>query len=262
MENNESQICLTQFEKFAKEKRFQKNENKYQLVYADCPWSYKDSGCRGGSHGKYGSLSKQELMKIPVEYIVADTAVCLFWVTSPCLPQAFDVLESWGFEYKTVFLCWRKTTLDGRPMMGLGHYTRSCYEFLLLGTRCKTRHKGLNLGITEKTISQAFESPPDRTRHSKKPDSIRKLLENFFPNLQNRIELFARDLFPTWDAFGLQLNWLDAEKWYGQHFVTQFQLGKYLCVQKESFVMINEPKEKNQKIDDPITEPVIELFLN
>ena len=44
-----------------------------------------------------------------------------------------------------------------------------------------------------------------RTRHSEKPDVVRKRIEEMFPH-QCKIELFARKQTQGWDAWGLEVQ--------------------------------------------------------
>ena len=44
-----------------------------------------------------------------------------------------------------------------------------------------------------------------RTKHSKKPDEIRKRIERMFPK-QTKIELFARQRYDGWDAWGNEVQ--------------------------------------------------------
>jgi len=44
-----------------------------------------------------------------------------------------------------------------------------------------------------------------RTKHSKKPDEIRKRIERMFPS-QTKIELFAREKIKGWDVWGNEVE--------------------------------------------------------
>ena len=43
-------------------------------------------------------------------------------------------MRFWGFKYIPVFVMWRKINNDGKVRKGMGFYSRSAYEFLLLGS--------------------------------------------------------------------------------------------------------------------------------
>ena len=66
---------------------------------------------------------------------MAKDGILLLWVTSPKLNVAVHLLKGWGLEFVTVLLVWTKIYRDGKHRVGLGHYTRSCCEYLLLCRR-------------------------------------------------------------------------------------------------------------------------------
>ena len=89
---------------------------KHEIILADPPWNYKDkanAGKRGASH-KYMTQSDNWIKNLPVEKIAADDAVLFLWVTMPFLPVGLEVMESWGFKFKTNAFTWVKTTKDGK----------------------------------------------------------------------------------------------------------------------------------------------------
>src|SRR5262249_14628740 len=118
----------------------------------------------------------------------APMAVLFLFVPSPILKQAFQVIDAWGFEYKTAAV-WRKT--DGP---GEGHYFRQQHEHLLLAIRGDMPPPHTNL----RPVS-VFDAP--RGEHSEKPNAAYELIERMYPNMP-RIELFARRARPGWDRWG------------------------------------------------------------
>ena len=170
---------------------------KYQVVYCDPPWSYWEMG---PIHGlpKYPTMPLADLKKLPVARISDSTAVCFMWATNPLLKQAFELMEAWGFQYKTIFKVWLKRTAGGTPVIGTGWYTRPSVELLLVGT------KGGGYMSWKTTCSEPQEHPGLRRIHSEKPPEIRDSVRDFF-NVPNRIELFARQRAPDWDAWGLEV---------------------------------------------------------
>ncbi len=67
---------------------------------------------------------------LDVASIAADDCVLFLWATAPMLPQALDVMQAWGFTYRSGCV-WAKT----RP--GTGYWFRNKHEHLLIGTRGK-----------------------------------------------------------------------------------------------------------------------------
>lgn len=132
-------------------------------------------------------------MALPVASIAADDCVLFLWATYPNLPDAFRVIDSWGFTYKTVAFTWIKTNKDGTPFMGLGYWTRANAEVCLLATRGRPKRKARD--VPQVIISR-------RREHSRKPDEqyehIMRLVDGPY------IELFARYPWPGWAGWGLE----------------------------------------------------------
>ena len=139
---------------------------KYNIIYADPPWSYKDKALAGnrGACCKYDTQSKDWIENLQVKSITADDCVLFMWVTMPKLNECFDVIKSWGFEYKTVAFTWiKKNKIADSLFWGMGRWTRANAELCLLGT--KGRLKRINAGVHSVIESKIEE-------HSKKPDEI------------------------------------------------------------------------------------------
>lgn len=170
---------------------------KYQIIYADPPWKYQDKSKShgGGAESHYPCLSEKELsaLDIPSD----DNSICLMWATFPQLPVALRVMESWGFEYKTVVFTWVKTNKNGSIYMGMGRYTRANAEICLLGRKGKGL-KRLNAGIYQTQLHP-------RERHSKKPDIFKDEICKLFGDIR-RVELFAREKTEGWDVWGNEVD--------------------------------------------------------
>lgn len=168
---------------------------KYDLIYADPPWSYEREVGQGVACEQYNTMSLEDIKKLPINELSNKNSILLIWVTFPKLEEAFEVIKSWGFNYRTIGFNWIKTNNDGSPFFGIGYYTKSNSEVCLI---CK---KGKGLKVLDNTISQIVFSRKDK--HSKKPHAVYFLLEKLFGNI-NRIELFARNKREGWDSFGNQ----------------------------------------------------------
>ncbi len=178
---------------------------KYQIIYADPPWSYKwGKGGKKAPETHYLTLSIDELCKLPINQISDKNCILVLWVTCPTLPDAFQVMKSWGFNYKTVLHNWIKITKSGVPVTGLGSYTRSASELLLLGMKGHIKRISTKIVISQVLMTQ-------RQEHSKKPDIVRENLVKLFGDLP-RIELFAREendlfnKFEGWDVWGNEVE--------------------------------------------------------
>ena len=89
-------------------------DKKYQIIYADPPWSYRDKALAGdrGAGCKYDVMSIEDIKKLPVKELAEDDAVLFMWVTMPMLEEAFAVMRAWGFNYKTCAFTWVKHVDD------------------------------------------------------------------------------------------------------------------------------------------------------
>ena len=85
---------------------------KYNVIYADPPWSYNQGG-HGAATNHYNTMTPKAIKELPVEALAAKDAVLFMWATFPNLPQALDTIQAWGFKYKTMAFNWVKFTRGG-----------------------------------------------------------------------------------------------------------------------------------------------------
>jgi len=170
----------------------QQTDRKYNIIYADPPWRYWESGNKNQAL-HYTTMTIDEICDLPVKNIADDDCVLFLWVTYPILHEAFRVIESWGFKYSTAAFVWvKKNKQKDSPFMGCGAWTRANSELCLLAT------KG-NIMRLDASISQVVESPIEE--HSKKPDIVRDLITRLVGELP-RVELFCRNPAEGWDVWG------------------------------------------------------------
>ncbi len=176
---------------------------KYNIIYADPAWSYRDeanAGNRGAVH-KYPVLTDEDIKKLPVADLAAPDCALFLWITFPKLDIALDVINAWGFKYKTCAFTWVKTNKVKKDSLfwGMGNFTRSNAEVCLLATRGKPKR-------VSASVHQVIMTPIDK--HSKKPNEARLRIEQLMGDV-SRVELFAREAAPGWDAIGNEINNLD-----------------------------------------------------
>ena len=187
---------------------------KYGTIYADPPWrfsTYSKKGLGRSAEAHYQCMSLDDIHKYPVQDYCADHCVLFLWVTDPMLPNAFSVISSWGFNYKTVGFYWAKTkqkavepyNLSDFPI-GTGYWSRANPELCLLATRGYPKRRFAD-------VRKLVVEP--RREHSRKPDAIYKRIERLCPGPY--LELFARVHQPGWDAVGLDLsNGIQPRRWH------------------------------------------------
>lgn len=170
-------------------------DKKYQVIYADPPWSYRDKASAGrrGAGYKYPTQTQSWIEQLPVKSIADKNCALFLWVTMPKLNECWDVISQWGFEYKTVAFTWvKKNRKSDSWFWGMGNWTRANAELCLLATKGKP--KRVNAGVHSVIAS------PVR-KHSQKPEEARTRIVQLVGDLP-RIELFAREAAPGWDVWG------------------------------------------------------------
>lgn len=178
------------------------SRNDYRIIYADPPWSYYGDPNKPQAAGKhYAMLSTEDICALPVREYLAKPAVCFLWATSPKLPEALLVLDSWGLHYRGIAYVWVKTSVSGRIIHGQGvrpSFVKPTTELVLVGS---TAAKGRPLPLLIEGQPQVLLAPRPNNRHSAKPAEIRDRIVALLGDLP-RIELFARERVSGWDAWG------------------------------------------------------------
>jgi site-specific DNA-methyltransferase (adenine-specific) len=173
---------------------------KYQIIYADPPWTYEKTGGLKNSRGMakqfYETMSLKDICSLPIRNISCDNACLFLWITYPKLPDGLEVMKSWGFQYFGLGFEWIKKTNTGKDFFGMGYYTRANSEPCFLGFKGKLRPQ-------RHDIRQIIEEKIEE--HSKKPAKIRDLIVELMGNL-SRIELFARQKTEGWDSWGNEIE--------------------------------------------------------
>jgi N6-adenosine-specific RNA methylase IME4 len=168
------------------------------VIVADPPWRYERAGRSGGIDHHYESLSVADLRAMPVARYGRKNCALLLWATPAKLNEAVALGEAWGFTYRTVFVTWIKTCLDGvTPVTGMGYYTRQSAEYVLLFSRGRTAHLVRSHSVNSTLIAR-------RGKHSEKPASFWPLVRRVFGDI-TCTELFARTPVEGVTCFGNQL---------------------------------------------------------
>jgi N6-adenosine-specific RNA methylase IME4 len=165
-------------------------DGKYNVILADPPWQYQFSETQSREiENQYPTMSLDDIsaLELPIE----DNAVLFLWATAPKLEEAFEVLNAWGFVYKTCAV-WDKEKL------GMGYWFRIQHELLLVGIKGDFKPPE-----TENRYPSVFASP--RSGHSSKPSIVYEMIEKMFPNCKY-MEAFARSNRVGWMSWGNQLT--------------------------------------------------------
>lgn len=194
----------------------------YGCIYADPPWQFALRSPKGMGRSPDGIVNKPykyegnnnaerhyktmplgEIRAMQVGGLAAPDCALFLWCIDSMLPQAIDVGEAWGFEFKTVAFVWAKLRREGSTRgadldgwdkqfpMGTGYWTRANPELCLLFTRGAPRRKSMS-------VRKLVVAP--RREHSRKPDEVRASIERLVAGPY--LELFARTAKPGWDVWG------------------------------------------------------------
>lgn len=166
---------------------------KYNIIYVDPPWRYEQKRLQGAAEKHYPTMNIREMCALPVADLAGTDCVLFMWVTFPMLPEAFKLMEAWGFEYKTVAFVWLKQNKKSPSWFyGLGFWTRGNAEICLLAKKGKPKRNSAS-------VHQFIISPIEQ--NSKKPDITRDRIVELMGDVP-RIELFARQKTEGWDVWG------------------------------------------------------------
>jgi N6-adenosine-specific RNA methylase IME4 len=178
---------------------------KYGAIYADPPWAFRNWSAKGTGRNAishYECLDFKALASLPVDELAADDCALFLWATDPLLPRALELIQAWGFEYKTVGFYWVKLNTaakhDADYFTGLGYWTRANPEQCVLATRGKPRRQAKD--VRRLVVDK-------RREHSRKPDVVRERIERLVQGPY--LELFARETKLGWDCWGNQLALFD-----------------------------------------------------
>jgi N6-adenosine-specific RNA methylase IME4 len=169
---------------------------KFTVLYGDPPWRYENPPMGGSNRSienHYPTMTLEEICALPVSQIAHDNSVLLLWATSPKLLESLQVIESWGFTYRTS-LVWVKDKI------GMGYYARERHEALLVAKRGE-----LPPPPPEARPDSVIEAP--RLEHSAKPVALYEIIDLMYPSVR-KIELFGRTPKERylWTAWGNQAN--------------------------------------------------------
>lgn len=164
-------------------------KRKYSLIYIDPPWKYDFSETDNRKiENHYPTMTMKELydLNLPSN----DNCILYLWVTAPKLLEAVQLMNEWGFEYKTCAV-WDKKKI------GMGYWFRGQHELLFVATKGT-----VSPPEPENRVSSVISEK--RNEHSAKPYCVYDIIENAFPN-HSKVEIFARNKRNGWDSWGNQV---------------------------------------------------------
>ena len=162
----------------------------WRTILVDPPWAFDKTATRGAAENHYPVMTVEELAALAVSSLGATSGChCYLWAVNAHLSDAFELLEAWGFQYRTT-ITWCK------PGLGVGSWYRGSTEHLLFATKGSLPARRADVGTW-------FEASRTR-RHSEKPARAFEIVESMSPGPY--LELFARARRAGWDAWGGELD--------------------------------------------------------
>lgn len=168
---------------------------KFKTILADPPWTFNDK-LDPTRKKPYETLTIEKLKKLPVEKIAEDEAHLYLWCPTTLLPNGFELVESWGFDYKTIVV-WGKLTKHGKRWFGMGRYFRNCVEMCIFATK-------KNLILKTKNTRNFFDAKKPDRHHAAKPYKLYTIIED--NSYGPYIELFATVRRVGWISLGDEVN--------------------------------------------------------
>ena len=167
---------------------------KFNVIAADPEWKdtvwSEETGMDRHASNHYPTSDAEVIAARDVKSIAAKDCVLFLWTTNHHLRIAIDVMEAWGFEYKSNY-CW------GKDRISTGRWNRSKHELLLVGTTGK-----IPAPLPGTQWDSLIMAP--KGRHSAKPEEFMQMIEEYYPDLP-KIELNCRGKpRPGWDAWGAE----------------------------------------------------------
>jgi N6-adenosine-specific RNA methylase IME4 len=184
-------------QKPAVEDLLEKVKGPFSTIYADPPWRFQNrTGKMAPEHQRllrYPTLTLEEILELPVNRLAASQAHLYLWVPNALIAEGLQVMQRWGFTYKTN-LVWYKTRKDGGPDgRGVGFYFRNVTELILFGVRGSMR-------TLKRGRRQVNLIPKRKREHSRKPDEFYEIIQECSPGPY--LELFARHPRNGWVQWG------------------------------------------------------------
>jgi N6-adenosine-specific RNA methylase IME4 len=171
---------------------------RFGTILVDPPWRFANhTGKMAPEHrrlSRYATMTVGEIAALPVGEIVAPTAHLYLWVPNALLPLGLQVMEAWGFQYKTNIVWHKLRKGGGSDGRGVGFYFRNVTELILFGVR------GKNARTFAPGRRQVNYIGTRKREHSRKPDEQYAIIEACSPGPY--LELFSRGKCRGWAAWG------------------------------------------------------------
>jgi len=179
-------------------------DKKFNIIYADPPWSFSSKSYQDGNRSMidlqkthYKTMTQNDIASLPVQNIADENCILFMWVTDSHLKEAINVIEAWGFRYKTIGFTWVKQYATGSLCYNFSPYVLKSTEICLIATKGKLKELKRKNNVRGLVFAE-------RTKHSQKPNEVRNRITELCKDLP-KIELFARQKANGWYAWGNEI---------------------------------------------------------
>jgi N6-adenosine-specific RNA methylase IME4 len=158
-------------------------DGPFRVQAVDPPWRYESRAddITHRARNPYPDMTIDEIKALPVARLAHPDSIVWLWSPNAFMRQAFEILDAWGFENKTI-LTWVK------DKMGTGHWLRGKTEHCLMAIKGKP--------VIRKLTNQTTALSGPLREHSRKPNEFYALVDSLCPG--NKAEWFAREARENW----------------------------------------------------------------
>lgn len=186
---------------------------RYPVICCDPPVPFETWGKRPGGVDSRTAESKYQLMTweglaalgSQIQDVAAPDCALFLWVCAPLLVETLQMVQSWGWEYKTKAFTWVKLRGPATFHVGMGYWSRANTEDVWLLTRGNPKRARKDVAQIVAASDDAVLAPLGR--HSAKPEEVQNRIERLVSGPY--LELFARRQRPGWTCVGNELDGLD-----------------------------------------------------
>lgn len=186
----------------------------YGALLVDPPIRFKcfsEKGRGRSADRHYRTMLNSEIAALPVGELAARDCHLFYCIPGASLVRGdhIPVMRAWGFEPSAMGFVWAKSKKNVTSFLfldetlfakGMGHTTRQCCEFVVLGRRGSPRRRS-------RGVHQLIISP--KREHSRKPVELHRRIEQYCAGPY--AELFARQRRPGWDCWGDEVEKFGAD---------------------------------------------------
>lgn len=177
-----------------------KADGKFDVVLADPPWAFSQAYFGKYSLAvqyQYPTLTLDEMKKLDIKSIANKNCWLFMWSANAEIKNAIELMEAWGFKFRTVAFYWTKRTKNGKLLKSYGRCcTQGSVEPVLVGKIGNPKRHAQNVPQEFATVARG---------HSRKPDELYEFISQIVETPENpvrKIELFARQQYKDWYALG------------------------------------------------------------